>query len=183
MIALSAFLCTTVVHLYFRADRFCKVPDLLKNVFLDRLAKIYCIIPKDVKQEPTAAKVTVAHDGENLIEKCFSTFRDNMIKSSFDILMTTQEQGIKKDCNCNMMQLLISEIAKLNNLEKDISEIRDYMNDTRKKLEIKEHKTKLAAEWKLVALVLDRTIFFIYLLITIITLAIMFSHTIKNRYY
>lgn len=32
MIALSSFLCTIVVHLYFRADTFCKMPPILKKV-------------------------------------------------------------------------------------------------------------------------------------------------------
>jgi hypothetical protein len=34
MIALSSFLCTVVVHLYFRADTFCKMPVILKKVIL-----------------------------------------------------------------------------------------------------------------------------------------------------
>jgi len=32
LIALSSFLCTIVVHLYFRADTFCKMPPILKKV-------------------------------------------------------------------------------------------------------------------------------------------------------
>jgi hypothetical protein len=32
MIALSSVLCTIVVHLFFRADTFCKMPVFLKKV-------------------------------------------------------------------------------------------------------------------------------------------------------
>ncbi len=32
MIAISSFLCTVVVHLYFRADTFCKMPSIVKKV-------------------------------------------------------------------------------------------------------------------------------------------------------
>lgn len=32
MIALSSFLCTIVVHIYFRADTFCKMPFIFKKV-------------------------------------------------------------------------------------------------------------------------------------------------------
>jgi hypothetical protein len=32
MIALSAFLCTITIHLYFRADKFCKVPGPVRMV-------------------------------------------------------------------------------------------------------------------------------------------------------
>jgi len=75
---------------------------------------------------------------------------------------------------CTQQQTILTEIAYLNNLEHDIKEIRDYLRDTRKKLESKEMKVKLAQDWKQTALVLDRTFFFIYLFITISTLIVMF---------
>ena len=75
---------------------------------------------------------------------------------------------------CAQQQTILTEIAYLNNLEHDIKEIRDYLRDTRKKLETKEMKVKLACDWKQIALVLDRTFFFIYLMITIVTLIILF---------
>jgi hypothetical protein len=34
MIAVSLFLCTIVVHFYFRAETFCKMPYLMKKVTL-----------------------------------------------------------------------------------------------------------------------------------------------------
>ena len=79
---------------------------------------------------------------------------------------------------CSQQQTILTEIAYLNNLEHDIKEIRDYLRDTRKKLEMKELKVKLASDWKQTAMVLDRTFFFIYLIITIITLIIMFPRDV-----
>ena len=75
---------------------------------------------------------------------------------------------------CSQQQTILTEIAYLHNLEHDIKEIRDYLRDTRKKLEARELKVKLASDWKQVALVLDRTFFFIYLFITIIVIMILF---------
>jgi hypothetical protein len=75
---------------------------------------------------------------------------------------------------CAQQQTILTEIAYLNNLEHDIKEIRDYLRDTRKKLEAKEMKVRLACDWKQIALVLDRTFFFVYLVITIVTLVILF---------
>jgi hypothetical protein len=74
---------------------------------------------------------------------------------------------------CIEYQHLLTELAYLNSLEQDIKEIRNYLRDTRKKLEQKELKTKLANDWKQMALVLDRTFFFIYLVITFVTLIIL----------
>jgi hypothetical protein len=76
---------------------------------------------------------------------------------------------------CAQQKVILTEIAYLNNLEHDIKEIRDYLRDTRKKLETKELKVKLASDWKQIALVLDRTFFFIYLVFTITILFIMKS--------
>jgi hypothetical protein len=76
---------------------------------------------------------------------------------------------------CSRQQTILAEIAYLNNLENDIKEIRDYLRDTRKKLETKELKVKVASDWKQVALVLDRTFFIIYFVITITTLVSIFT--------
>lgn len=82
---------------------------------------------------------------------------------------------------CSQQQTILAEIAYLNNLEHDIKEIRDYLRDTRKKLESKELKAKLASDWKRIALVLDRTFFYIYLIITIVTIIILFPNDAINK--
>ena len=61
-----------------------------------------------------------------------------------------------------------------NLIENDIKEIRDYLRHTRKKLENKDAKTKQTNEWKQVALVLDRTLFFLYIIAIIVSVTIMF---------
>ena len=82
---------------------------------------------------------------------------------------------------CAQQQTILNEIAYLNNLEHDIKEIRDYLRDTRKKLEAKELKIKLASDWKQIALVLDRTFFFIYLFITLTTLIVYYYEIYKSQ--
>ncbi|CAF4096530.1 unnamed protein product, partial [Rotaria sp. Silwood1] len=58
--------------------------------------------------------------------------------------------------------------------ETDLKEIRDFLRTTRKRMEDKEAKTKTVNDWKQVALVLDRTFFFIYFIAIIVSLAVMF---------
>jgi hypothetical protein len=70
---------------------------------------------------------------------------------------------------------LNSELSlSFNLIENDIKEIRDYLRHTRKKLETTDAKTKQTNEWKQVALVLDRTLFFIYIIAIIVSVALMF---------
>jgi hypothetical protein len=62
-----------------------------------------------------------------------------------------------------------------NLIENDIKEIRDYLRHTRKKLETTDSKTKQTNEWKQVALVLDRTLFFMYIIAIIVSSTIMMT--------
>jgi hypothetical protein len=75
---------------------------------------------------------------------------------------------------CAQQQQILSKIAYLNYLEQDIKEIRDCLRDTRKKLEQKEQKSRVANDWKQVALVLDRTFFYVYLIITFFAIFMLF---------
>jgi hypothetical protein len=128
-----------------------------------------------------------------LLKERFKSYRENMVKIGFENLLETSKptmnngiclqtglNEINHNCPCSYctyctkQQAILAEISNLNVIEQDIKEIRDYLRDTRKKLEAREYKTKMAQEWKLIALVLDRTFFFIFLFITIITLILMF---------
>lgn len=59
-----------------------------------------------------------------------------------------------------------------NLIENDIKEIRDYLRHTRKKLESTDLKTRQTNEWKQVALILDRTLFFIYIIAMFISITL-----------
>ena len=199
MIALSAFLCTIVIHIYFRADKFCKVPAPIRIVFLDGLARFYCMLPKQENVKPVKGFLhysKIVKNGDKfekfeLLKERFKIYREKMLKTRLKSLITNQLEKHEKCSNSNAsndcsyciyyskQQAFLTEMANLNSLEHDIKEIRDYLRDTRKKLEIREYKTKLASDWKLIALVLDRTFFLIFLFVTIITLIIMFPR--KSR--
>lgn len=72
-------------------------------------------------------------------------------------------------------QQLSTELnLSFNLIENDIKEIRDYLRHTRKKLENTDARVKQTNEWKQVALVLDRTLFFIYIIAIIVSVIAMF---------
>jgi len=72
------------------------------------------------------------------------------------------------------IQQQISASITFMTVESDLKEIRDFLRTTRKRMEDKEAKAKTVNDWKQVALVLDRTFFFIYFIAIIISLAVMF---------
>ena len=61
-----------------------------------------------------------------------------------------------------------------NVIENDIKEIRDYLRHTRKNIEESDLCTRNTNDWKQLALILDRLLFFIYLMVIIVSMTLMF---------
>ena len=62
-------------------------------------------------------------------------------------------------------------------IESDVKDIKRYLKQLLMRVHIKEERRKVAAEWKTVALVLDRLFFFCYLAAIVISLATIFPKT------
>ena len=172
-IALSAFLCTIVVHIFFRADIFCKVPISVK-IFFDGLARLYCMQVMSKPQSnsnSTELKKNSKRIGER-IESYFRMYRQRIIN--------TKLNNINK-YNENIKSKIFYDVESLINLENIIKEIRDCIRFTRENIENRENELKLASDWRLLALILDRTFFIIFLLVTLITLFIMFINVLFKR--
>ena len=162
------------------------MPKPLKVFFIEGLGKCLCILPKtEIKDKVTIKTKETIDDRFQLVEARFRTYRHTIIltrtrkrKASRPIFT------LNNDDDAENKSALVNEIEMLISIEKVLKEVRDSMRETRKKIEIREHKMKLAAEWKQIALVLDRTFFYLFLLVAIITLVIIFIRTIlhKNGY-
>ena len=62
-------------------------------------------------------------------------------------------------------------------MEHEVREIRRYLHTMLKRLQHKEELTKIAVEWRVVALVLDRIFFFMYVTAIIVSLVTIFPKT------
>ena len=97
-----------------------------------------------------------------------------------DRLMYSEEDGFRMSngttsLNAEQFSNLQQEIKTTAALEKDIKEIKLYMRTVMQKSSQKDLKEKIAREWKLVALVLDRLFFFAYLLIIVVSILTVFD--------
>ena len=63
------------------------------------------------------------------------------------------------------------------NTESDIREIRRYLRQLMQRIHKKEEWNRVALEWRIVALVMDRVFFFMYLFCIVISLATIFPKT------
>ena len=62
-------------------------------------------------------------------------------------------------------------------VESDVKEIRRYLRQLLNRIHQKEEKNKIALEWRIIALVMDRLFFFFYLAAIIISLVTIFPKT------
>ena len=172
MIASSVFLCTIVIHTFVRADTFCSVPCLIELIFINGLARLYCMLPEEVKKKQLTKNI----DRFELVETHFKVYRKTAIEVGIENVIIKQNDSCTsaEKTEHENVNTISDQIERLCSLERCIKEIRDYLRETRTKIEYKEHETKMAKEWKLVALVLDRTFFLIFFFITFATILIIF---------
>lgn len=120
-----------------------------------------------------------------LLKERFKTFGDKRTVTTNNDSIETLEMinnhhhthhhnPIPENSIAQQIQQQISASITFMTVESDLKEIRDFLRTTRKRMEDKEAKAKTINDWKQVALVLDRTFFFIYLTAIIISLAVMF---------
>ena len=177
MIALSTFLCTIVIHIYHRVSEQCLiVPKFLKFLFFDILGKCYCILPRNFEQSKMLKSEMQRDKSSENLNNFFKFCRQSSIKNGIQKIKNNndiQSMQLLSGNNDSITEMIIfNEIENLINLENVVKEIGDYLNDTKKKIEFKEKKMKIAKDWKLISLILDRTFFYIFLLVTIITILI-----------
>ncbi len=70
-----------------------------------------------------------------------------------------------------------SPINTHQSVESDVQEIRRYLRTLIDRIYKKEERNKIALEWRIIALVMDRLFFFMYLAAIIISLATIFPKT------
>jgi hypothetical protein len=105
-----------------------------------------------------------------LLKERFKSFGDKRVVTTNDESNDETAEMINDHHSQPREHLLAQQIQQ----QTDLKEIRDFLRTTRKHMEDKEARAKTVNDWKQVALVLDRTFFFLYLTAIVISLAVMF---------
>ncbi len=121
----------------------------------------------------------LTNESKQLTKSCAQLSSDqpeNMLQQHYTLPRHNHSQNAQQQQQQQHQQQQINyELSStLNLIENDIKEIRDYLRHTRKKLETTDAKAKQTNEWKQVALVLDRALFFCYCIAIVVSLALMF---------
>ncbi|CAF3280029.1 unnamed protein product [Rotaria socialis] len=191
VVSVTAVLATTVIHIYVRGDCRQGVPLVIRRIFLQELARLYCMAPKKSAppSDTTSSRYGPPSPGAILLpEHIFLThhFHEEefskklkLLKQRFNEYHRQQQQhgGIEENSITNETMTALS--LNLRSIENDLKEVRDYLRHMKKKVENSEQSNKDADDWKQVALVLDRTFFFAYFLWFMISVFVIFPKTIN----
>jgi uncharacterized coiled-coil protein SlyX len=189
VVSVTAVLATIVIHIYVRGDRRQGVPPSVRRLFLQCLARFYCMAPKTPPYLPGAVSSRYGPPSPGALllpEQIFLTphyheeefsKKLKLLKQRFHEFHRQQQQQGSPAGNAITNDTIAAMSVNLRSIENDLKEIRDYLRHMKKKVEDSDRSNKTADEWKQVALVLDRTFFFAYCFWLIISLVVMFLKT------
>ena len=196
VISVTAVLATTVIHIYVRGDRRHGIPLFVRRIFLQYLARLYCMTPKTLTTLSDAVSSRYGPPSPGalvLSEHIFLTrhFHEEEFSKKLKLLkqrfhefhrQQQQQQQQKQDVpdETSLTNETMSALSlNLRSIENDLKEVRDYLRHMKKKIENRDQSNRNSDDWKQVALVLDRTFFFAYAFWFVISLIVMFPKTIN----
>lgn len=195
VVSITAVLATTVIHIYVRGDRRQGIPPSVRTIFLQYLARSYCMAPKASTPLPDSASSRYGPPSPGALllpehillthhyhEEEFSK-KLKLLKQRFNEFHRQQQQQQQQQGSAGENAITNDTMSALSlnlrSIENDLKEVRDYLRHMKKKIENSDQSNKNADDWKQVALVLDRTFFFVYLLWFIISVFVIFPKTIN----
>lgn len=193
VVSVTAVLATIVIHIYVRGDRRQGIPPTVRRIFLQYLARLYCMAPRAVSALPRmgSSRYKSASPGALLLpEQIFLTphyheeefaKKLKLLKQRFQEFHRHQQQQQLSISEENLISSATMAALSMNlrSIENDLKEVRDYLRHMKKKVENNDRSEKNGSDWKQVALVLDRTFFFAYCAWFVISLIMMFPKTIN----
>ncbi|KAK7506362.1 hypothetical protein BaRGS_00002474, partial [Batillaria attramentaria] len=184
LITLSTLLSVVVVNLYFHGSR-TKVPRLFKKLMVDIFARVFCMRAQLIGPNETsapAARLYVKNNREKRHQE-LKYDRVGMFEMQGDIPWQPTSNGnpglgSDPDVSAETLGNLPSQCS---NLEFEVKEIRRHLRNMTDRMAEKDDMEKRGREWKVVALVLDRLFFFIYLIVLLVSAFTLFETTLMQE--
>ncbi|KAJ8319189.1 hypothetical protein KUTeg_004280 [Tegillarca granosa] len=179
LITLSTFLSVVVVNLYFRGARK-EVPGLVKRILVDYVARLMCM--KDqVRDSKLDKHFRNKQKHTNNKDKNFKFDKVGYFEMQTEESWKGVPNGTPSVNDSDSSRSFSSTVGLFYSLESDIREIKNLIKQMIDKSDEKEAKDRIAREWRIVALVLDRLFFFLYMLAIVISLLAIFEHTLFRQ--
>ncbi|KAH3862594.1 hypothetical protein DPMN_025563 [Dreissena polymorpha] len=178
LITLSAFLSVFVVNLYFHGAR-SEVPWIVKKIVIDLMARVFCM-RSHVREFSDIRSRDKTYTDLPLLS-------DIHFNNSTEMTHTNEVAPVEDRPFPNSKAFttgstdLTEESRWLAVVKRDIREIRDHCSYMMGKQVKTERSDKITKNWRLVAIVLDRFFFFIYLIIMVVSVTTVFDFVIFGK--
>ncbi|CAL1545668.1 unnamed protein product [Lymnaea stagnalis] len=196
LITLSTMLSAVVVNMYFHGPG-TKVPRLFRRLMLDIFARVFCMQKTLMdKKERTERRNSIAfgtsspdkvkpltNGSSNNAESGKGKDKHHHVEFKYDRVGVFELQPeenwrpLNNGSESDLSDRIVPLPSHYGHLEAEIREIKNYLRRMTEKSAERAHKEYLAREWKLVALVLDRLFFFLYLLAILVSVLALFETT------
>ncbi|KAK7112949.1 acetylcholine receptor subunit alpha-type acr-16-like [Littorina saxatilis] len=190
LITLSTLLSVVVVNLYFHGSR-TQVPRLFKKLMVDVFARVFCMRaqllgPMDqggpraalyIKNNREKRHQDIKYDRVGMFEMQGEIPWQHPPGHTAPTSNGNPGMGSEPDLSAETLGNLPSQCSSL---EWEVKEIRRHLRSMSDRAMDKEDMEKRAREWKVVALVLDRLFFFLYLLVLLVSAFTLFKTTLMQ---
>ncbi|KAL3309964.1 hypothetical protein Ciccas_011480 [Cichlidogyrus casuarinus] len=169
LISLSTFFSIIVINLHFRCDKRNNLPDVVTKLVikLARWVKVDCDLklpPKKIKQNtPADDMLGMFPYGNGGISMQTNTLPQQKPKICPDVPAFASQTDTKPSST------EASPKQSTQQLESSLSEIRKALQNLVSKMDNKDKSAKKCKQWRMVALVLDRSFFWFYLCVIILS--------------
>ncbi|KAK7112820.1 hypothetical protein V1264_012208 [Littorina saxatilis] len=182
MITVSTVMACIVANMFFRGVRTNRAPRWLRSCVIDGMARVLCM--RDAFIEPrtdvTTPKKTWStfvstyrsfSDPETLCAKVHLLDLDNNFDSKTDLEDCGLEDLFGETSGEGQDDEWEEEAAELLS---DVTSIRETMTSMQEKRDVAEAKKRHIREWRIIAVVLDRVFFLVYIFINVMGLVAIF---------
>ncbi|KAI0208602.1 Acetylcholine receptor subunit alpha-like 1 [Lamellibrachia satsuma] len=189
LITLSCFLSVIVINLYNRADKKARVPDWVRMVALDGLARLFCMPYEQLEQSRQRRRQQKRE--QNMISMTETNShgtrrkKDKERKKIRSPLMTynkwerTASDGADSPIATKALAVSTTDPAgkQIQAFTVDVRELRRSLRSFMNRLLEKDATNRVNLEWRVVALAIDRMFFYIFLSVIIVSLITVFPWT------
>ncbi|XP_013418084.1 neuronal acetylcholine receptor subunit alpha-5 isoform X2 [Lingula anatina] len=178
LITLSTFLSTIVINLYFRGAKRRKAPNWLKRVMLDGFAKIMCMTDEtyhvDQRGAPKMEGVKLINNKEKKKNKVPELKYNKYQMCECGVSMQNNSSSNNTGDWSNPPD---KSPVNITALESEIRDIRRCARSFMNRIAEKDANTKKCEEWRVIALVLDRLFFYMYLIAIVVSICAIFPRS------
>ncbi|KAK6169109.1 hypothetical protein SNE40_020224 [Patella caerulea] len=181
MITMSTVLACIVANMYFRGVRINRAPRWFRYCMVNFVARILCLRDKivDINTELPSKKnwsscvVTEQNGRFNDPEIKFAKVR--LLDNGLDSKSSLESSESGKDSNIQMDNGRFNYFTKNSGIFDEVREIRDILQRDEERRVKKEERDQYVLEWRVLACIIDRLFFIIYLMVNIVGLIVLFT--------